>query len=213
MPRPLLLVGGAPRLAVDAVRHLTVAATGSTACDLARRLAASTLAADLLLSVDAGPGVPAMRYADRDGLETALAAWIAAHRDGVVVMSAAVNDYTVATVERHVDGRIEVLPPGAKLPSGADAVVIRLRPAGKLIDRLRPDFGLNGPIVGFKHEDAATVEASAEALRRRVGAALVVANSLCGGVQTLVDADGRVRHADRPALLADLTRRLVALAG
>ena len=47
-------------------------------------------------------------------------------------------------------------------------MVIRLRQASKLIDRLRSDYGLRGPIVGFKYEAAPTVIASAEALRKRV---------------------------------------------
>ena len=74
-------------------------------------------------------------------------------------------------------------------------------------------FGLRGPIVGFKFESRETVEASAKALRERVGAALVVANSLCGEVQALVDADGIERLPDRDRLLVRLAERVAALAG
>lgn len=208
--RPILIVGGSPRVRLDAVRHLTVAATGRTAAALADRLAARGRPADLLLSLDAEPGAVATRYDDRPALETALRAWIVAHPDGAVVMSAAVNDYEVAAIEAVRGGARERVAPAAKLSSGADEVVVRLRPAAKLIDGLR-GWGLRGPIIGFKYEAADTVEASAAALLRRVGAAAVVANSLGGEVQALVDAHGCVRLPDRDRLLAALTDRLVAL--
>lgn len=209
--RPILLVGGAPRVPVDAVRHLTVAATGATAVALAARLQALGRDSNVLLSLDAVAEPRAQRYADRDQLEEAMGRWIARHPQGCVVMSAAVNDYRVTAVERWEGGEVRALRPGEKLPSGADEVVIRLRQASKLIDRLRPEFGLRGPIVGFKYEAVATVLDSAEALRRRVGASVVVANSLCGTMQALVDATGSETHADREALLDALARRIAAL--
>lgn len=208
---PILLVGGAPRVAIDAIRHLTVNATGATAVDLAGRLRRLGCEPHLLLSRDAAPAVQAERYLDRDTLELALSGWIGHHPDGCVVMSAAVNDYRLAAVERWEGGESRLMRPGEKLPSGADEVVIRLRPAGKVIDRLRPDFGLRGPLVGFKYEDASTVLASAEALRRRVGAALVVANSLCGTVQALVRDDGPEPFVQREALLAALAQDIADL--
>lgn len=209
--RIILLVGGAPRVPVDAIRHLTVGATGATSVALAARLRAAGREAQLLLSLDAAPGVHAARYGDRESLDEALTAWIARHPDGCVVMSAAVNDYRVAQVERWEAGEVRALKPGEKLPSGADEVVIRLKPDGKLIDRLRPDFGLRGPIVGFKYEDAASVVDSAVALRARTGAACVAANSLCGAVQAIVEADGVERFATREALIAALAARIAAL--
>ena len=152
----------------------------------------------------------AARYCDRDQLETHLRQWITAHPDGEVVMSAAVNDFNVATVEVIQDGSSTRLPHLAKLSSRADDVVIRLRPASKLIDQLR-SWGLTGPVVGFKYEDTATVLASAAALQQRVGAALVVANSLDGSLQALVDNAGSERCADREALLKRLVVRLLTL--
>lgn len=208
--RTILLVGGAPRVPVDAVRHLTVAATGATALALAGHLRALGRESQLLLSLDAAPGAAAMRYADRDALEEAMGAWISRHPDGCVVMSAAVNDYRVTKVERWEGGEVRALRPGEKLPSGADEVIIRLRQDSKLIDRLRPTFGLRGPIIGFKYEDAATVLASAAELRARVNAVCIAANSLCGTVQALVEADGIERHATRESLVSALARRIAA---
>jgi hypothetical protein len=210
--RPILIVGGAPRVPVDAVRYLAVAATGHTAVALGGRLAAAGhRTVELLLSVDAA-AAPAYRFGDRAELELALSRWVAAHPQGVVVMSAAVNDYEVDSVEARRGGELRALPAGAKLPSGADEAVIRLRPAAKVIDQLRR-WGLAGPIVGFKYESHETVLASAEALRIRVGAALVVANSLCGSVQSLVTASGVEAYPGREALLDALARQLLLLAG
>lgn len=211
MTRPVLIVGGAPRLAVDAVRYLTVRASGSTAVALGARLGRAGLRVDLLLGLDAAPAEAARRFADRAALEAGLGEWIDAHPEGVVVMSAAINDYAVEAVERVVGDVVHRHAPGEKVPSGADELVIRLRPASKVIDQLRPRFGLSGPIVGFKYEADGTVVASAQSLLRRTGAALVVANSLTGATQALVDATGVVGFAAREPLLDQLAIRIAGL--
>lgn len=211
MPRPILIVGGAPRLAVDAVRFLSVKASGNTAVALARGLAQHAVAADLLLGILARPDVTAQRYDGRTDLEDALRAWLARHSDGVVVMSAAINDYQLARVERHRAGVVETFAPGAKVPSGGDELVLRLVPATKVIDQLAT-WGHRGPLVGFKYEDATTVIASAQALQRRCGAALVVANSLCGRVQALVQPASVQEFNNRDALLDGLIAQVAVLA-
>jgi hypothetical protein len=209
--RQVLLVGGAPRVAIDAVRFLSVAACGATALHLAGDLRAAGVPADLLLSADARDDALSARYLDRAGLEAGLARWITEHPDGVVVMSAAVNDYQLARLELVRGGQATAIAPGAKAPSGGEELVIRLAPANKVIDQLR-GWGLRGPLVGFKYEGRESVLASAQALRRRVDAALVVANSLCGTVQALVDAQGVHPEATRAGLLRTLALRLADLA-
>lgn len=212
MTRPLLIVGGAPRVAVDAVRFLSVKASGDTAVALAEGLERAGLGAELLLGILARPGVAAARrYDGRDDLEAALRTWLGQHPNGVVVLSAAINDYQVAGVERRVGDAVTGFAPGEKVPSGGDEVIIRLRPAGKVIDQLAA-WGHRGPLVGFKYEDAATVVASAQALQRRCGASLVVANSLCGTLQALVQANGVEPFADRKSLLAGLLAQVAGLA-
>jgi phosphopantothenoylcysteine decarboxylase/phosphopantothenate--cysteine ligase len=207
--RPILIVGGAPRLAVDAIRYLSVRATGTTARGLAGRLRPRGLRVDLLLA-DPG-GDAAMRFDDREGLEAAVRSWIDQHADGVVVLSAAINDYRIDRVEVRRGGATESVAPGAKIASGADELVIRLRPADKLIDRLR-GWGLVGPLVAFKFEDAATVVGSAQALMQRTGAALVGANSLCGTVLALVRPEGVAPCVDRTQFLDRLAEGIAGLA-
>jgi hypothetical protein len=209
--RQVLLVGGAPRVAIDAVRFLSVAASGATALRLAGDLRAAGLDADLLLSSDAREDVGAARYSDRAGLEAGLRSWIGAHPDGVVVLSAAVNDYQLHRLELQRGGSTTAIAPGAKAPSGGEELVIRLKPASKIIDQLR-GWGLRGPLVGFKYEGRESVLGSAQALLVRVDAALVVANSLCGAVQALVDGQGVHAQDSREGLLRALALRLTGLA-
>lgn len=208
--RPVLLVGGAPRLPIDAIRSLVVGASGRTAVRLAERLAERGVPAELLLAADAAPACEARRFATREELDDALRDWVAAHGEGVVVLSAAINDYRVHSVERWHRGRGEPVARGDKIASGADEVVIRLRPAPKTVDRLR-GWGHRGPLVAFKFSPSERVIDDARALRGRTGAALVVANSLDHAVQALV-GDEDWTAPDREALLAELAGRVAALA-
>ncbi len=209
--RPILLVGGAPRVAVDAVRHLVVTATGRTAFALAELVRARGHSrVELLLGQDALAG-EAMRFREREDLERLLKAWILATPDGVVVMSAAVNDYQVARVESVRKGEAVRLDQSRKIASGADEVRIILEPAPKLIDAL-VKWGHTGPVIGFKYQEKSTVIAAAQALRERVGAAVVFANSICGSVNALVDAHQVAPFGeDRTAALSALSDRLVDL--
>ncbi|MFW5829930.1 MAG: phosphopantothenoylcysteine decarboxylase [Planctomycetota bacterium] len=206
--RPVLIVGGAPRLAVDPIRFMSVSATGATAVHLAHDLGSGT---QLLLGVDAAPDVPAWRFRDRQQLNQKLRGWAGRHPDGIIVMSAAVNDYQVERVVAQRQGEALVMDPGGKIPSGCERISIEMAPASKLVDDLRGPWGFAGSLVAFKYEAAETVIASAQALRHRIDASLVVANSLCGEVQALLDGDGLWQAGGRAELLAELVRRLAAL--
>jgi phosphopantothenoylcysteine synthetase/decarboxylase len=212
---PILIIGGAPRMAVDAVRYLSVHATGNTACRLAARIRSQCPAASVHLLLPEHHGVVGsahergrMRYADRGDLDAVVAAWVATHSTGIVVCSAAINDYQVAGVES-IDrpGSLQRWPVGSKVPSGAVEVRIVLHPAPKLVDQLT-HWGHRGPLVVFKYEHADTVVAAAHRLRTRVGARLAVANSLCATVQCLIDDAGVQRYRDRAQLEAALADTL-----
>jgi hypothetical protein len=192
--RPILLVGGAPRIMVDAVRYLSVAASGRTALRLREILSHHGHGeVDMLLASSAQPELHALRFETRIQLEEQLRRWVGLHPEGVVVMSVAVNDYELQSTQVMTGGIATTSTPEHKIPSGADEVVLRLRPASKVIDQLRP-WGLRGPIIAFKYQERASVIAAAQALQKRVGAAMVFANSLEGDFQALVEAH-RVREA------------------
>lgn len=202
--RRWLLVGGSPRIAVDAVRFLQARGSGATAKRLRELLAGHGIASDLLLS---DPEVDAAVYGDRSELDQAVRSWITAHPNGGIALSAAINDWQVDAVTVERDGVAMAITRDDKAPSSATALNVRLVPAPKLIDALR-SWGHTGPLVGFKYEAATTVIGSAQALLRRTGAIAVVANSLTGTVQALVEAQGVQRFSDRSALLVALAERM-----
>lgn len=208
--RPVYILSGAPRLAIDAVRYCSVDTTGATGRYLHAGLQAHGVSSTLLSSVDPAQA-QVLPYRSRDELEQQLQALLAKDPRAVVVSAAAINDYQVAQVERVQGAERSSIAADEKLASGADEVVIRLTPAPKLIDSLR-SWGHSGPLVAFKYEDAATVVASAQALQARSGAAVVLANSLCGSVQSLVDAQGVHAFTHRQTCLEALLQRIVALA-
>ncbi|GDY12243.1 hypothetical protein LBMAG53_11210 [Planctomycetota bacterium] len=206
--RRWLLVGGSPRIAVDAVRFLQARGSGATARRLRELLAESGIPSDLLLS---DPAEGATVYGDRSDLDQAVRRWIGSNPTGGIALSAAINDWQVASVDVERDGVATPITRDDKAPSAATALSIRLVPAPKLIDALR-GWGHTGPLIGFKYEAAATVIGSAQALLSRTGASAVVANSLSGTVQALVDAQGVRRFTDRSELLAALAERMSAIA-
>jgi len=212
--RQVLIIGGAPRVQFDAIRYMTVEATGRTAIRLNERLAGHGVTSQLLLSRDCHCEVPCSRYRDRADLEEAVGTWITDQPDGLVISSAAINDYQLAKVSWRRGDEEGTLEDPIKIPSGCDELRIELRPDAKLIDQLRLRWGHRGPLIAFKYEAATTVIESAEKLRRRTGAALVVANSLCGRAQALVERAGPRFCGDREDLLEALVgeaERLVAV--
>ncbi len=209
--RDVLLVGGAPRVRIDAVRYLTVAASGNTATALHEYLHAKQCASTLLLGTDANPSVLARRFNDRYELEKSLRNWIDFHPTGVIVLSAAINDYQLKETTYQIGKKNIHLARGDKMPSGASEVTVKLEPATKVIDQLRA-WGHKGPLVGFKYQDKNTVIKAATALRERVGADYVVANSLCGSVQALLSDEEVQYFDDRADLMGALCAAVLSLA-
>ena len=214
MIRPILLIGGAPEVALDAVRYMSVRASGQTAARLKQYISQQGAPSDcitLLLSEQALPDLDCERYRTRQDLEGKIKGYLTQNPQALMLMSAAINDYELAvTGVRLADQSIHELASHEKAPSGAEELVIRLKPAAKLIDQLG-SYGHQGPLIACKYEDAATVVISAQRLRERVQADCVVANSLCGQVQALVNADAVEHFSDREQLLQALGRRIYEL--
>jgi hypothetical protein len=124
-------------------------------------------------------------------------------------MTAAVNDYQVAAVESLREGRVTRHDAGEKVPSGAEEICIRLRPALKLVDQLRGAWGFTGRLICCKYEARETVIEGARQLLGRVDADCVLANSLCGGLQALVTKADIEAFADRESVLKALVDRIV----
>ena len=213
MHRPVLIVGGAPKIKIDAVRYLSVHATGRTAVYLHDQLLEKQYASTVLIADNvpcADSGQPIIRYSDRQSLDRHIHAYLKQEPTAVVVMTAAVNDYDLDFVRASFDGTAKNYGPSEKVPSGANDISIHLKPATKLIDRL-VTLGHTGPLVACKYEGAESVLESASKLQKRVGADLVLANSLCGEIQALVGAQETQTFASRNDVLVALLERIEQL--
>lgn len=230
--RTIWLVAGAPRVKVDAVRHITVPATGATAVELARLLKAQRLAPvqDIrcLRSLDAvacspetlhdrNPFQTVETYETYADLEAHLAAAVRANPTAAVVMTAAVNDYEVAEVAwTDKTGKQERMNPAdaaqplAKLPSRQPNVTVRLKPTEKIIDRIRREWSPQAYLVGFKNEAAETVVASARTLMERADCHLVVANSIGLAYNAILRKNGALEPFPARSTMLQALARLIA---
>lgn len=207
-----MLVGGAPEVQIDAVRYMSVHASGSTAVSVHKTLTDQYQLndIDLLLSHQAASQqqVTCRTYRTRPELDKQVIDYLSHSPEAVIFMSAAINDYEFAALTIRKQQNTEYITSSeAKVSSGADELSIHLKPAAKLIDQL-PSWGHRGPLFACKYEDASTVVESAQRLCLRVQATCVLANSICGAVQVLVDARDVVSYQDRPDVLASLSERI-----
>ena len=234
--RPIWIVAGSPRVRVDAVRHITVPATGATAVALAEQLrglgatdmrclhsldAVACLPEQLRTLKSGSPFRAVAPYTTYDDLtkavEQAARAGPAAPAP-VIVMTAAVNDYEVAAItddNRHLAFDPHAMDQqGTKLPGGLREVRLHLRPTAKIIERIRREWNPGVYLVGFKNEAEATVVASAQKLQKRAQCQLVVANSIGLAFNAIVGAKGGVdSYSSRAAMLEALAKRIVAQEG
>jgi phosphopantothenoylcysteine synthetase/decarboxylase len=199
----VLITAGATRNPIDAIRYLSAHATGRTGIDLASRLR-GTHAVHLLGSAEAclraPPGLVAEEFTSTRDLLARMEGWILAHPRGVVIHSAAVGDY-------------EAEPVASKIASGAPELVLRLRPAPKIVDRIRA-WAPGAFLVSFKAGTPGLTPGELEAIARaqlhRTGSDLVFANVL-GAIEStvlLVSADTTERFTRRADALAALQARI-----
>ncbi|TVR43952.1 MAG: hypothetical protein EA402_08390 [Planctomycetota bacterium] len=216
MSKPQVIIhSGAPRLAVDALRYLSVRTSGATGRKLARALANRGLGVRLIanpsLELDAmiALGIEVVPYESREDLDRAVRESLALAPAATLIATAAINDYAVQQVSGAASGETIRNFDSGKIPSGLSRLLIELRPAPKQIDCLA-EWGHVGPLVACKYEAAGSVIASAKALCQRVQARLVLANSLCATVQALVDLRGQVEtFASREDVLSALVERVI----
>jgi len=167
-----LIVAGATRNPIDAVRYITARSTGRTGVALAAGLLERGADVYLLGSPEArlrGAVVPGEEFGSTRDLMERMEAWVTTHRRGAVVHAAAVGDY-------------ELAQPGAdKIPSGRDRLELVLVPTPKIADQVR-EWGLVGPYVTFKAAPPGTEVAELEQIARRqlhrTRSDLVFANTL-----------------------------------
>lgn len=172
----VLVTAGATRNPVDAIRYLSANASGRTGVEVATRLAARHTVL-LLGSGEAclrAGSLPHEEFTSTRDLMARMEHHIRLHPRGAIVHSAAVGDY-------------EAEPLATKIPSGRPEMVIRMRPAPKILDHIRgwaPDCYL----VSFKAASPELaldeIEAIARAQLLRTASDLVFANRLGSLEQT-----------------------------
>ncbi|MGE0709897.1 MAG: phosphopantothenoylcysteine decarboxylase [Planctomycetota bacterium] len=216
MTRALVTAGGTSE-PVDEVRVLTNRSTGRLGAALAAALDRAGVETLLLGSkamlarrdVQLPPGVRVVPYESFRELEAALARETAAFRPDLVLMSAAVSDYSPE-------------PAAGKLSSAAEERALVLRKNPKLLARLREQCGPAAYLVGFKLLTGVTdeeLERVARAQLEGAGLDLTVANDLrrLGGGQhplLLVDRQGAEALSGPRELVAEqLVRALLARSG
>lgn len=169
---PALVTAGATRNPVDATRYLSADSSGRTGLELAAALAA-THAVVVLGSEEAalrarGTPTEVEVFGSTRDLMARMERHLRARPGGVLVHAAAVGDYEAEALS-------------TKIPSGQDELVLRLRPAPKIVDHVRA-WDPNVFLVSFKagspdwSDDRLVAVAEAQRLRTRSN--LVFANRL-----------------------------------
>jgi phosphopantothenate-cysteine ligase/phosphopantothenoylcysteine decarboxylase/phosphopantothenate--cysteine ligase len=228
---------------IDRVRCITNVFSGRTGAQIAGEAFERGHTVTLLTSHPEVLGaVPASRarqapdwhvcpYRTFEELETLMAASIMEGDYDVVIHAAAVSDYQVAGIYAlgagtrfdleamtwaAADRPILVDAPSSKVKSHHPELWVRLRPAPKLVDKIRSQWGFSGVLVKFKLEVGVTdieLLAIAEGSRRQSDADLIVANTLEGMQDWAYLGEGiggyqRVNRNELPDRLIDEVVRL-----
>lgn len=173
--RRVLITAGPTWVRIDAVRHISNFSSGRTGIVLADTMARAGADVTLLLgpvqaSIDglAASGVRIVPFVTFDDLHQAVREQLRTGDFHAMLHAAAVSDYRPVS---------EVT---AKLPSGEEELVLRLRPTPKIVDEVK-DLAPDLLLVKFKLEvsrSRAELFSIARASAARSRADLVVANDL-----------------------------------
>lgn len=204
MTPPIVITCGPSFAPLDGVRRITNFATGEIGAVLANAFVAAGRPVVCLRGEGAtspapfAPGVEVRAFTTNADLATQLEAFGPA---AAVFHAAALGDFEVEFV-RDQDGELLT---AAKIPSRAGHLLVGLRPAPKLLPRLREWFP-GARIVGWKYELegdlAAALHAGAHQITESQVDACVVNGRAYGAGFGLLDPAGRVRHFDDKAELA-----------
>ena len=172
--RKVVITGGGTMERIDAIRVLTNRSSGRTGLELARE--AYRRGADVTLVHPGSQGLYGITEVEAVSAKEMTQRVLDEIKKGcdLFISSAAISDYTVEPVDH-------------KIKSGQEALTLTLRPAPKLMRKVREKYpDLN--IIGFKAEanvDKDGLIASAKELIAKYGLSMVVANDVgMGGMGT-----------------------------
>lgn len=168
--RNVVITGGGNMERIDAIRVLTNRSSGRTGVELARE--AFRRGADVTLVHPRPQGLYGITEVEAVSAKDMTRSVLDEMEKGcdLFISSAAISDYTVEPVDH-------------KIKSGQEALTLTLRPAPKLMRKVREQYpDLN--IIGFKAEanvDKDGLIASAKELMAKYGLSMVVANDVGKG--------------------------------
>lgn len=221
----LLVTAGNTQTPIDRVRCITNVFSGrtgaqiaATAFDRGHNVTLITSHPEVLAAIPAArprqaPEWQVKTYRTFEDLDGRMAGAIPTGGFDAVIHAAAVNDYhVVGTFAKVGDEFIDVS--AGKLKGSHDDLWLRLKPAPKLVDKVRTDWKFAGLLVKFKLEVGVT-EAElleiAERSRRHSAADLMAANTLDGmGEWAYVGAGDAYRRVERSRLATTLIEAMEA---
>ena len=173
MQTPVLITAGATRNPLDDMRFISAHASGKTGVRLAEKLHQSgAFEVDLLCSPIAetkkSGDYHSVVFSSTRDLMAKMKAWTKKHTFGIIIHSAAVGDFEIATNT------------GGKIPSGR-SLTLHLVPTPKILDKLK-EWNPRLVVVSFKAAPPKTtldaLEKIAKEQQRRSNSDLVFANVL-----------------------------------
>jgi phosphopantothenate-cysteine ligase/phosphopantothenoylcysteine decarboxylase/phosphopantothenate--cysteine ligase len=218
----LLVTAGNTESPIDAVRCITNVFSGQTGAHIAALAAQYHWPTHLLTSRPESVPAPASSklqvtvYRTFDELAQLMEHEISRGNYDGIVHSAAVSDYLVDGVFDSTEDLSHPIDVSQKISSKHSSLWIRLKPAPKLVDRIRTPWGFRGVLVKFKLEMGIS---ETELLRRGVlarkesNADLLVANLLESRTQCayLIDQTNSAYRIERANLARELLDRMEVL--
>ncbi len=193
-------------VAIDSVRRITNFSAGELGVRLANEFHAAGAEVVCLKSTAATTDLRLVAGVREVGFTTNedVGRELAESGADVILHAAALADFEVGEVRSEAGGEVSV----AKLSSRSGGLVLKLRPAAKVIEGLRPSFP-DALIVGWKYELDGTREDALGAARRQLTEsrtdACVVNGGAFGAGFGLLEGGGTLREfRDKPALAKGL---------
>lgn len=157
MTKSILITAGGTSEPIDSVRVITNRSTGKTGVNLANLAHSEGWTVELLLARGLYPETkfpfPVHRFETVNELGALMKESILARKPKGLVHAAAVSDYVVDQVETNgPNASIQRFPKSGKISGHMDSIRIVLKPAPRLLSKIRSDWRFNGILVSFKLE-------------------------------------------------------------
>ena len=215
----LLITAGGTSEPIDPVRILTNRASGNTGLTLAWDAHNRGWNVELLLARGLFPEsnfpFPTQRFESVTELGKLMESTITQSKPCGVIHSAAVSDYVLDYVNR-AESKESAIPISCqhKIPGHLNSLTVVLKPAPRLLAKIRTDWRFKGYLASFKLEtDPIRLLATAEESLCRNGCNLVVANTWEGHQNSAWLVFNKAENPENPSPMQiprnELSRRIL----